>query len=89
MPLPFLAEVKLKIDGHFNKATNVVETLLQYGLLSNSLLSFHLMNIPVLDEDPMDTFTNKLSCIYSFYISEYLLQKIVLWIIFLYVHPVL
>lgn len=88
-PLPFLAGVKLRIDGHFNKATNVVETLLQYGLLSNSLFSFLLMNFPILDEDPMGAFTNKLSCIYSFYIRACLLQKIVLCTIFIYVHHVL
>ena len=27
---------EIKIDGYFNKATNVVKTMLLYGLLSNS-----------------------------------------------------
>lgn len=35
---------EIKIDGYFNEATNVVKTMLLYGLLFNSLFSFHLMD---------------------------------------------
>lgn len=45
--LPSLTEVKFK----FNKVTNVVETMLFYDLLYNSLFSFHLTDYLGLDKE--------------------------------------
>lgn len=80
---------EIKINGHFNKATNVLETLLHNSLLSCSLFLFHFMNFPRVEEDPIGTFSHKFSCTYSFYVNVCSLQKIVVYVIFMYLHKVL
>lgn len=85
----FSSWCEIKIDGDFNKTTNVRETLPHYGLLRGSLFLFYLMNFPRVDEDTIGTFPNKLSRIYSFYISICSSQDIVVYVIFMYIHKVL
>lgn len=83
----FSSRSEIEIDGHFNKATNVLETLLHYGLISSLLFIFHLMNFPRVEEDSRGTFSNKLSCTH-FYISACLLQNIVVYVIFMHTHKI-